>query len=182
MKNMKINYYILFGLIVIFLVILNYNSFFNFKEANTENKEQIDAIKAKISETEEKLVTSEELDKDIKVSLSTYLDQNERKGTIRKLLQQNTELYNLTIFNSEDKIEEEKQKKKLYSEHAKLIKNSINTISLYLTSFKFQSEVFGIDLIKETQNNMVGDKLSNIGEETSSLTSGITSGLTSSFT
>ena len=130
MKNIKNiknnNYYIIFGLIVLFLVVLNYNNLINFfkiKEG-AENKEKTkESIEEEIVNAYQDFLTQEQNESTNKVTFVELLSNTVFKENLTDLFNLHIELFL-------------KQNNKTYSEYLEDLKNSEYTYPEFKVLFK----------------------------------------------
>ena len=96
-KNIKYNnYYIIFGLIVLFLVVLNYNNltnFFKIKEGAEGEERTSEVINQEIDEIKKNVFTDKEIGSTEQRTLKEFLSDPEMRGKMMSL-------YNLTLESS----------------------------------------------------------------------------------
>jgi len=168
MKNIKYNnYYIIFGLIVLFLVVLNYNNLTNFfkikegkegkeeGEEEEERKKKIQVIRVKILEHKENMFTDTELGSSEEKSLEEFLSNAELRGKIKRLLKLYIKL--IMIQNNHDNYREFKkeiEKRKLtYSNFKAQVLGDLNFIYMLIFGLSIKSfKDNGIDLFSELES------------------------------
>lgn len=165
MKNIKNNnYYIIFGLIVLFLLVLNYNNLINFfkiKEG-AENEETEESIEEKLVDKYTKF-TPEGKENSTEEKFVEALADNVFKETLTDLFNLHTKLFL-------------KQHNKTYSEYLEDLKNSKYTYEQYKALFQatlpylaqmgiaFKAyEDLGINLLNELNNFTIASDTDNTG-------------------
>lgn len=166
---MKRNYYILLSLIILFLIMLNYDNltnFFTLKEGLTEEEKEINDKMSKLSDKTDKIRESlynnkEENASNEKISYITYLNKNNRKKKIKKWTELCIEWIDLLYRPVLDTVREElNTPSKTYKEHEKDFKSEFEKlfgVVMQIYSLNFMYDIDIRSIVVNKINNLSGD-------------------------
>ena len=154
-KNIKNNYYIIFGLLVIFFVVLNYNNLINFfkikegAEGAEGTERTVEVIQQEITAAYNALFTDAQNGSTEKIKFKDIISDDILKGKIKKLFSLNIELI---IRNEKDTYSEYKtegeNKEFTYSEFKTILQASLPSLGLSGIILKIYKDL-DLDLINE---------------------------------
>jgi hypothetical protein len=115
-KNIKYNnYYIIFGLIVLFLVVLNYNNltnFFKIKEGAEGEERTSEVVSGEIVEMKKNIFTDTQIGSTEEKTLKEYLSDPELRGKMMSLFNLNLEFITKQKHDNYSDFKEEMEKTK----------------------------------------------------------------------
>ena len=167
---MKRNYYILLSLIILFLIILNYDNLTNFftlkeglteeeKKNNKEHNDKLSKLNDKMNKIKKSLYNNkEENDSNEKISYITYLNKNNRKKKIKKWTEVFIEWIDLLYSPLLDKAKEDlNTPNKTYKEHEKDFKSGFEELFGLFMNFYSLNLMYDMDI-----RSIVVNKMNNV--------------------
>ncbi len=167
---MKRNYYILLSLIILFLIILNYDNLTNFftlkeglteeeKKKNKEHNDKLSKLNDKMNKIKKSLYNNkEENDSNEKISYITYLNKNNRKKKIKKWTEVFIEWIDLLYSPLLDKAKEDlNTPNKTYKEHEKDFKSGFEELFGLFMNFYSLNLMYDMDI-----RSIVVNKMNNV--------------------
>jgi len=171
---MKRNYYILLSLIILFLIMLNYDNLTNFftlkeglteeeKKKNKEHNDKLSKLNDKMNKIKKSLYNNKkENDSNEKISYITYLNKNNRKKKIKKWTEVFIEWIDLLYGPLLDKAKEElNTPNKTYKEHEKDFKSGFDNLFGFFVNFYSLNFIYDMDLRSIVTNKMNNDTISS---------------------